>query len=682
MKPKLILIVLGLVVIPTAVLSFLANRALEGREDLLQYRLKTDAASAIQVVSKRVQSRFEDDMEHVCAVVSECLARGGGNADLEAAATRLRNSRGTINRVFLFMNPWGFVFPERGGEGTEAGIKYPAISSRLQTTDNRPQTVGNDVPAASSLDSLVSALRREIGLVGSTTNMIRLTVEDASYWFSVLPGRKNMYAGYEINQNEFTEQLLNTLMAASGDIFVLAAEGPGIAKTNEVLISDVFSERAESRVQRSDLAEEPVASGRLMKPFDYVNIKAFVMDPGKIRKAAELRYRLYAWGILLMAAGVCLGLWLVLREAAAEIRRARTRSDFVIGVSHDLRTPVSSMKMLAESLYLERVGSREQQKKFLQVIVRESERLSQLIERVLFFVRMDQNALLYRFSQVDIGSLVTSAVDAFKARTEAGGQGGSEKWRDGDAGTWGGNSGDVDCRPSTVDRKGEKTEVRRQKSEEPRTTDYRPQTIDHRPQATDMWKSAFGDGHSSVSLSVDPGIPSVLGDESSITQVMLNLLDNAVKYGKREAGRQNSGDRIQNSEDNPEATDQHPESSIQDPEAGIRNSALVIRHSGIAVTVRFVEDSFRHFVFMPRRQWVVILVRDNGMGIDRKEQRRIFHRFYRVPGTGDSNVSGVGLGLALCRHVAKAHGGWIEVESEPGKGSVFSVYLPISAKDK
>jgi len=71
-----------------------------------------------------------------------------------------------------------------------------------------------------------------------------------------------------------------------------------------------------------------------------------------------------------MAAGVCIGLLLVLREAAAEIRRARARSDFVIGVSHDLRTPVASMRMLAESLYLDHVESRDQQKKFLEKIKR------------------------------------------------------------------------------------------------------------------------------------------------------------------------------------------------------------------------------------------------------------------------------------------------------------------------
>jgi two-component system phosphate regulon sensor histidine kinase PhoR len=68
-------------------------------------------------------------------------------------------------------------------------------------------------------------------------------------------------------------------------------------------------------------------------------------------------------------------------------------------------------------------------------------------------------------------------------------------------------------------------------------------------------------------------------------------------------------------------------------------------------------------------------VRDFGMGIARHEQRRIFHRFYRSSRAHDRNVSGVGLGLALCRHVIRSHGGWIEVASEVGEGTTFSVYL-------
>jgi len=73
----------------------------------------------------------------------------------------------------------------------------------------------------------------------------------------------------------------------------------------------------------------------------------------------------------------------------------------------------------------------------------------------------------------------------------------------------------------------------------------------------------------------------------------------------------------------------------------------------------------------------VIKVRDTGCGIAAEEQERIFERFYRI-GT-DSPLSGNGLGLHLCRRIAETYGGTITVESEPGKGSAFSLILPVAA---
>ncbi len=74
----------------------------------------------------------------------------------------------------------------------------------------------------------------------------------------------------------------------------------------------------------------------------------------------------------------------------------------------------------------------------------------------------------------------------------------------------------------------------------------------------------------------------------------------------------------------------------------------------------------------------VITVRDQGIGIPREEQGRIFERFHRVGGSLVHEVRGVGLGLAIVRHVVEAHGGRVEVQSAPGRGSTFSIVLPIA----
>ena len=72
-----------------------------------------------------------------------------------------------------------------------------------------------------------------------------------------------------------------------------------------------------------------------------------------------------------------------------------------------------------------------------------------------------------------------------------------------------------------------------------------------------------------------------------------------------------------------------------------------------------------------------IEVQDFGLGIDPKEQQRIFDSFYRVPSKENTNLQGAGLGLTLVRHIAEGHGGAVTVESQPGKGSTFRLLLPL-----
>jgi two-component system phosphate regulon sensor histidine kinase PhoR len=78
----------------------------------------------------------------------------------------------------------------------------------------------------------------------------------------------------------------------------------------------------------------------------------------------------------------------------------------------------------------------------------------------------------------------------------------------------------------------------------------------------------------------------------------------------------------------------------------------------------------------------VLEVEDNGPGIAKEHQARVFERFYRVDASRSRQLGGTGLGLAIVKHIALSLGGQAKLESEPGKGSRFTITVPISKERK
>jgi signal transduction histidine kinase len=131
-----------------------------------------------------------------------------------------------------------------------------------------------------------------------------------------------------------------------------------------------------------------------------------------------------------------------------------------------------------------------------------------------------------------------------------------------------------------------------------------------------------GEENITLEVNIEDGIPPVLGDRNRLKQVLLNLLNNAIKYNK-EGGK---------------------------------------------VIVRMKKDE----------KTIQVSIQDTGRGIPGESLPKIFDRFYRVP-TLEGETLGTGLGLAIAKRVIANHGGIIEVESELGVGSTFSLELPTSS---
>ena len=78
-----------------------------------------------------------------------------------------------------------------------------------------------------------------------------------------------------------------------------------------------------------------------------------------------------------------------------------------------------------------------------------------------------------------------------------------------------------------------------------------------------------------------------------------------------------------------------------------------------------------------KKNQVAVSVTDYGIGIDKKEHQKIFDRFYRIEGKSEQNFSGFGIGLFIAHSIIERHGGFISINSEKGKGSIFTFTLPI-----
>ena len=112
------------------------------------------------------------------------------------------------------------------------------------------------------------------------------------------------------------------------------------------------------------------------------------------------------------------GLFLVYSNVRRELHLSRLKSDFVANVSHELKTPLALIRLFAETLELGRVPSEEKARQYYRVINKESQRLTQLINNILDFSRIEAGRKEYRFAPTDVARIVSEVVEAYRFQIE------------------------------------------------------------------------------------------------------------------------------------------------------------------------------------------------------------------------------------------------------------------------
>lgn len=247
-----------------------------------------------------------------------------------------------------------------------------------------------------------------------------------------------------------------------------------------------------------------------------------------------------------LVGGVALTIVYVRRESSV----AQLQTEFVNKVSHDLRTPLTSIRLFVETLQAKRLQDPEKIQQVLDIVATETKRLSEMVERLLGWARMEAGRRSYRLADESPADVIDAALRAFEPQVLT-----------------------YDAAPIRLDRQ----------------------------------------------LADD--LPKVRVDIAAMSEALLNLLQNAFHY---------TGP----------------------------NKLITVR-------------------CQRRGPQVAISVSDNGPGIPKNEQRRVFEKFYRLTRPEmPLQPPGTGLGLSMVQHIVAAHEGSVTVESEPGHGATFTVLLP------
>ena len=227
------------------------------------------------------------------------------------------------------------------------------------------------------------------------------------------------------------------------------------------------------------------------------------------------------------------------------------KDDFIATVSHEVRTPLTSIRSFSEILRDNPDLDPDQRREFTSIIVQESERLSRLINDILDLAKMEAGTSEWRMANLAPRSVIEHALAA-------------------SAGLF------------------------------PKTR------------------------HIALETNIAEDLPEIRADADRLTQVIVNLISNAVKFCAE-------------------------------------------------------RDGWIRLKAWREAQFLRVDVTDNGIGIDKQDRAKIFERFQQAGNTLTDKPQGTGLGLPICREILRRFGGDIWVESEPGKGATFSFRVPAAA---
>ena len=164
--------------------------------------------------------------------------------------------------------------------------------------------------------------------------------------------------------------------------------------------------------------KRPFVATEIGEVLPHWEVAVYLLDPGKLNQAARTLKLTLGMLITILLIAMVVGSWLIVSDLRRQLTLARQKTDFVSNVSHELKTPLTSIRMFAELLAEGRIADREKQRSYLHIITAEAARLTRLINNVLDFARLERGEKKYNFQPCELADVVRDTAETLRPHLE------------------------------------------------------------------------------------------------------------------------------------------------------------------------------------------------------------------------------------------------------------------------
>jgi signal transduction histidine kinase len=541
MNKRYVILYWLLLLIPTFVISaFLFQTLRQERTRIVQAAYET-AQNRAQTIAETIRLTTRG-VEHT---IMQALLLLPGDDRLQEMLLGFVRTTDLVNSVFIWSPEAGLLYPV-AGEGTLSANEQFIERYRNLFTGRVSWESASD---AALQDSQTPSSVTNKSLLGSLTNppQGKVTVSNRTGgwipWFAdnkqsilgwVQQGPNGIVYGAQLDLTALLYWLINYFPEAAPEgmeYALLDGRGKVLYQTGTAKIESGL---------------KPDVTVPLAPYLPHWQVATYVLDPPLTARSGQSFFLLSVLLLAIFVTAIILGGSLLTWQTHRNMVSAQQKTSFVSNVSHELKTPLTSIRMFAELLQEDRIKDPTKKAHYLKVIVAESQRLTRLVNNVLDFSRLEQGRKKYHLKEIEISGYLRYILETQRLRVQEAGM--------------------------VLDTRIPETEFK------------------------------------------------VHSDEDAIEQVLLNLLDNAIKYAAE----------------------------------------------GEELTVDLT----------PRKDQLQVRVMDRGPGVPDKHRSRIFEKFHRVDSSLTSRHPGSGLGLSIARSIMRDINGDILYQPREGGGSCFIVLFP------